>query len=117
MKIFTNKYCEISKNENGYIIHSLRGTYPDKHVPTLMATAIATQIQLATLKLAEQTAEAIPTITERDKEQHARTQELKAAIKEAHKQTATQPYPMIEGEGAPQYTFALPAEPVQLALL
>ena len=35
------------------------------------------------------------------------------------KQTATQPaeYPMIEGEGAPQYTFALPAEPTQLALL
>lgn len=33
--------------------------------------------------------------------------------------TPTQPaeYPMIEGEGAPQYTFALPDEPTQLALL
>jgi hypothetical protein len=26
-------------------------------------------------------------------------------------------FPMIEGEGAPQYTFALPDEPVQLALI
>lgn len=36
-----------------------------------------------------------------------------------HQDDPDQPaeYPMIEGEGAPQYTFSLPAEPTQLALL
>jgi hypothetical protein len=54
----------------------------------------------------------------RENETHQRVQELKAAIK-ADRKNHREPFAMVAGEGAPQYTFALEtsAEPVQLALL
>ena len=55
--MFENKYCTITNNGNGYTIHSKRNMYPDKHVETLKAASLATQIPIKQLEksLSEQT--------------------------------------------------------------